>query len=418
MTLLNRLRRAVTGEAQAAPAGRADHASDEVMARQLQESFDREQAQTQQQARQASAADQALAQELQAQESRRPQRVQQPPPQAQRSPPPAQQPQPGALPSWIARPLAVLQQSVMGLPHPTRLLTCTVCQGNMFSMQRGPQIVWNEVPFWGNRYCPIHNSDGTPRCTSCSRFCPVGEEWVELQDGRSLCLLCLSLASATVDTADAQLLYDALLAFYSQLGMPLPVRPPMMLVDLKALNSAESRETHGQGRVDGPVFHTRGLCLSTEYTTIYSMSRVAGLWPFSAQPRATPVAATHCEVTAVLVLYGLPRLLTGSILAHELMHAWLRLSGVSHRQLPLEVEEGLAQLLAHIWLESQLTLLVDQSQERQLADFFLHQVRNDPTAVYGGGFRAAHAAYRAWGLQRLIAHVRQTGQFPLLAAQT
>jgi hypothetical protein len=60
------------------------------------------------------------------------------------------------------------------------------------------------------------------------------------------------------------------------------------------------------------------------------------------------------------VLYGLPRLLTGSILAHELMHAWLRLSGVSHRQLPLEVEEGLAQLLAHIWLESQLTLLVDQ----------------------------------------------------------
>jgi hypothetical protein len=59
-----------------------------------------------------------------------------------------------------------------------------------------------------------------------------------------------------------------------------------------------------------------------------------------------------------------------------------------------------------------------QAQERRLADFFLHQVRNDPTAVYGGGFRAAHAAYRAWGLQKLIAHVRQTGQFPLLAAQT
>lgn len=30
-------------------------------------------------------------------------------------------------------------------------------------------------------------------------------------------------------------------------------------------------------------------------------------------------------MTAVLVLYGLPRLLTGSILAHEMMHAWLRL---------------------------------------------------------------------------------------------
>jgi hypothetical protein len=57
------------------------------------------------------------------------------------------------------------------------------------------------------------------------------------------------------------------------------------------------------------------------------------------------------QVTAVLVLYGLPWLLTGSILAHELMHAWLRLSGV--RQLSLDVEEGLCQLMAMLWLENQ-----------------------------------------------------------------
>lgn len=65
----------------------------------------------------------------------------------------------------------------------------------------------------------------------------------------------------------------------------------------------------------------------------------------------------RCEVTAILILYGLPRypsyasyfhtlqylymtfpgiiqefyvyrLLTGSILAHEMMHAWLRLKGI------------------------------------------------------------------------------------------
>ncbi len=56
-------------------------------------------------------------------------------------------------------------------------------------------------------------------------------------------------------------------------------------------------------------------------------------------------------MTAILVLYGLPWLLTGSILAHETMHAWLRLSGVSH--LPADVEEGLAQLMALLWLEHQ-----------------------------------------------------------------
>lgn len=37
----------------------------------------------------------------------------------------------------------------------------------------------------------------------------------------------------------------------------------------------------------------------------------------------------RCEVTAILILYSLPRLLTGSILAHEMMHAWLRLKGLT-----------------------------------------------------------------------------------------
>ena len=57
------------------------------------------------------------------------------------------------------------------------------------------------------------------------------------------------------------------------------------------------------------------------------------------------------QVTAILVLYGLPWLLTGTILAHECMHAWLRLRGIT--QLPLQTEEGLCQLMGLLWLESQ-----------------------------------------------------------------
>lgn len=57
------------------------------------------------------------------------------------------------------------------------------------------------------------------------------------------------------------------------------------------------------------------------------------------------------QVTAILVLFGLPYLLTGSILAHECMHAWLRLNGVNH--LSLDIEEGLCQLMALLWLEAQ-----------------------------------------------------------------
>ncbi len=51
------------------------------------------------------------------------------------------------------------------------------------------------------------------------------------------------------------------------------------------------------------------------------------------------------------MLYGLPWLLTGTILAHECMHAWLRLRGIT--RLPLQTEEGLCQLMGLLWLESQ-----------------------------------------------------------------
>ena len=57
------------------------------------------------------------------------------------------------------------------------------------------------------------------------------------------------------------------------------------------------------------------------------------------------------QVTAILVQSGLPRLLTGSIIAHEVMHAWLRYRHV--RELSLDVEEGLCQLMASLWLDSQ-----------------------------------------------------------------
>ncbi len=48
------------------------------------------------------------------------------------------------------------------------------------------------------------------------------------------------------------------LAFYERLGMPLPERVPLMLVDGPALNEAGTREG---ARPGGPAFHTRGLTL-------------------------------------------------------------------------------------------------------------------------------------------------------------
>lgn len=52
--------------------------------------------------------------------------------------------------------------------------------------------------------------------------------------------------------------------------------------------------------------------------------------------------------------------------------------------------------------------------EERLASYFAHQIRTDPSSVYGDGFKLALEAYQnSRDLPALIAHVERTGQFPV-----
>ncbi|KAH0684939.1 hypothetical protein KY289_022691 [Solanum tuberosum] len=84
------------------------------------------------------------------------------------------------------------------------------------------------------------------------------------------------------------------------------------------------------------------------------------------------------------------RFLTGSILAHEMMHAWLRLRGVSSSS-----KQG-----------------IRSPFERKLEDFFKHQNESDTSPIYGNGFRAGNQAVLKYGLERMLDHTRMTGTFP------
>lgn len=68
------------------------------------------------------------------------------------------------------------------------------------------RIVWREDTFWRDKHCPSHSHDATPRCCSCSRLAPNGQEWPALQDGRVLCLQCLD--TMVCDSKEAQPLYE------------------------------------------------------------------------------------------------------------------------------------------------------------------------------------------------------------------
>ncbi|KAL5799902.1 hypothetical protein ACOSQ4_032786 [Xanthoceras sorbifolium] len=309
------------------------------------------------------------------------------------------------------------------LTHPK----CEVCF--QFIPTNGAGLIeYRCHPFWSQKYCPSHEHDNTSRCCSCERLESWNVRYYSLEDGRNLCLECME--SAIMDTGDCQPLYHAIRDYYEGLNMKLDQQIPMLLVERQALNEAIVGEKSGYHHMP----ETRGLCLSEEQTvaSILKRPRIGGnrLVGMKTQPQRL---TRKCEVTAILVLYGLPRLLTGAILAHELMHGWLRLKG--YRNLNPEVEEGICQVLSYMWLESEVlpgsknipsTSYASSSTssssskkgvksgvEKKLGEFFMHQIAHDTSPAYGGGFRAANAAVNTYGLRQTLEHIRLTGNFPL-----
>ncbi|KAJ0236583.1 Protein DA1-related 6 [Hirschfeldia incana] len=207
---------------------------------------------------------------------------------------------------------------------------------------------YHQHPFWKEMYCPAHESDGTHKCFSCERLEPRGTDFVMLDDGRWLCLECME--SVVMDTYEAHNLHLEIREFFHGLNMEIEKEFPLLLVEKQALNKAEEKEKIENG--DGVV--TRGICLS-EVQMVTSVAKGPKMGPNKKQLEGKATESqwvdTGCPVTAILILYGLPRLLTGSLMAHEMMHAYLRLKG--YNNLNKVLEEGLCQMLGHMWLETQ-----------------------------------------------------------------
>ncbi|EYU32810.1 hypothetical protein MIMGU_mgv1a005400mg [Erythranthe guttata] len=292
---------------------------------------------------------------------------------------------------------------------------CDICR-HFIPTNAAGLIEYRAHPFWSQKYCPTHEHDGTPRCCSCERMESWDARFAALNDGRKLCLECID--SAVMDTDECQPLFRDILEFYKGLNMKLTQQVPLLLVEKQTLNQAMGGETH-HGHHYMP--ETRGICLSEEQTvsTISRRPRIGSGNRATGMKTEPYKLKRHCEVTAILVLYGLPRLLTGTILAHEMMHAWLRLNG--YRTLREEVEEGICQVLANMWLESKIISMSDNDSastsvsslsERKLSKFFKHQIETDASVVYGNGFRAGQRAVVKFGLTRTLHYMRKTGHFP------
>lgn len=289
-----------------------------------------------------------------------------------------------------------------GKPIHMECFRCDVC--NLPLPRSIGRIEWKTVPFWKQKFCPVHVHDGTPRCAACQRMQPVDETFAALNDGdRVLCLWCLG--TVVVNTEQCQDLYMDVLRFYKERGMQLKQTPPLSLVDNYVLNDALRKGiAPGESRNDdGPLMHTRGLCV------IRASQHVLQLPGFFGKDRI-PIGKLTVSIDAILVLRGLPKLLTGCIIAHELMHGWLKLENFPTLQ--PHVEEGLCQLMSMLWLESEQ--LAPEGIESRLASFWGYQIRNDPSYIYGDGFRSALEAYQHMGghLPELLSAIKQVQGFP------
>ncbi|KAL3721460.1 hypothetical protein ACJRO7_033888 [Eucalyptus globulus] len=178
---------------------------------------------------------------------------------------------------------------------------CDVCSSYIPPYADG-HIKYRAHPFWQRKYCPSHERDKTPQCCSCERLEPRDPKYLSLDDGRKLCLDCLD--SAIMGTAECHQLYHEIQEFYEGLNMKVEQQIPLLLVERQALNEAREGEKSGNHHMP----ETRGLCLSEEQcvTTIIKRPIIGPGFVFGM--RTEPCRLVRkCEVTAILILYGLPR---------------------------------------------------------------------------------------------------------------
>jgi hypothetical protein len=358
-------------------------------------------------------------------------------------------------------------------------------------------------PFFENEeYCLSH--EGRTTCFACARREPLPsshkEGFVDLLDGRSLCAQCSG--SIIVDASEAVALYHSIVDFMgSALGLSIPAEMrdvPILLVDVQTLNenrgklndvlghhSADElaattevgvRPGSGSGKrlvsVRGEAV-IRGVTLSrcSEVRHMPTARLSIGGGRNSLAPGQLPqvyrVTQTR-DVLAVLVLYGLPRDLTASILAHEAMHVWLKLNKGFPFRMPPKLEEGLCQVIAYLYLESleatgtgsdgssaldspssvastgaSATVHSPQPRGTQpsvrrpssagsrtgptkstapartgskrpktLLAWFRQQIATDKSPVYGEGFKEAYAAVTTLGLKAVLSHIQQHQVLP------
>ncbi|KAK8954291.1 Protein DA1 [Platanthera zijinensis] len=168
-------------------------------------------------------------------------------------------------------------------------------------------------------------------------------------------------------------------------------------------------------------------CFSCHRMMGYPPDKIAGLCRLNTQ---NDQIKFKLRKISIFILKGLPRILTGLNIVHEMMHAWLYLN--EYPKLDPRVEEGICVVLSYMWLDIEMRSGSDNNDvspcsssssapcrkgprsqfERKFGEYCKYNLENQPYPIYKDGFRLGHAAVIKYGLRSVLDHIKLTGNFP------
>jgi len=208
---------------------------------------------------------------------------------------------------------------------------------------------------FGNKYHEKHIKENE-RCDNCDRLiCPkITGGGYNLSDGRSLCNLCFS------DAVPSNSVYDFLLTKVINDLRGLGVRVPQNKIKIQAVDKNGLRKAAKSEYND----RLRGFC------NIENVERTFG------------AKTTKNFSATIYVLNKIPSDYVESTIAHELMHVWIDQNTKKNQS--SELIEGSCNFISYKYLGNK--------SSKNKNDIII-SMKNDPSAIYGGGFRKVYSRF-------------------------
>lgn len=223
---------------------------------------------------------------------------------------------------------------------------------------------------FGMTVCADHK-DNVRQCHACSRLLSEqgGHQSQPYGDGRLMCAGCRKTAVSDVD--DARHLMREVIEDLRGEGIEINGR-----IDLRLVNQRELTDLSHEfieDRLGVTIYEKTGL--------------IPGVWSF--------------KDFKICILYGLPKTLLRSVLAHELMHVWIFKNGPTDQD--RQLCEGSCEYASF------LVLSRNPSEESR---FYVDRLRENPDPIYGEGFRKVSAMVGEIGKDKWLTYLKENSTAP------